>query len=150
MEALDKLEELISRSSRVPFTGKVLIGEDEVYDLLDEIKAALPEELRQARQVIRERDRILEHARTEAELLLGEARAQIQRLADESSVTRQARAQAEDIMSRAREVASEIQLRTREYADETLELLERHLQKLVQEVQDGRKQLGAGKESVAK
>ncbi|HAI20888.1 MAG TPA: ATPase [Clostridiales bacterium UBA8153] len=146
MEALDKLEELIGRSSRVPFFGRVLVDEDAIYDLLDSIKDGLPSELRQARGVLKERDRILEHARSEAELILNEARAQVQRLIDESSITRQARSQADELLARAREVAGEIQVRGRKYADESLELLERHLQQLLHEVEDGRRQLQAVKD----
>lgn len=146
MEALDKLEELIGKSSRVPFFGRVLVDEDAIYDLVDAIRDGLPNELRQARTVLKERDRILESARGEAELILNEARAQVQRLIDDSNITRQARSQADEILARARETAEEIQVRGREYADESLELLERQLQQLLREVEDGRGQLQVAKD----
>jgi cell division septum initiation protein DivIVA len=149
MEALDKLEQLINGATRLPFTGKVVLNEDDLYELVDEIKSALPDELRQARQVLRERDRILERAREEAEALITEARSQVERLTDESTITRQARKQAEEILERARQVSAELSRRAREYADESMALLEQQLERLLGEVQDGRKQLAASNDAPA-
>ncbi len=141
MEVLDKLEQLLGVCTRVPFTGKIMLDEEEMYDILDEIRASLPEELRQARQVIRERDRILEHASEEAALVMKEAQMRVERLTDETSITNQARAHAEEILDNSRQVASELNQRAREYADDTMAIVQQQLENLLVEVNEGRRQL---------
>ena len=141
MEVLDKLEELLGACTRVPFTGRLILDEEQIYEVLDEIRAALPEELRQARQVIRERDRILEHASAEAGLMMKEAQMRVERLTDETSITSQARAHAEEIVENSRKVSAELNQRAREYADDTMGYVQQQLENVLAEISEGRRQL---------
>jgi len=71
---LDKLEDFIANSKRVPLSSSVMVNEAEFYDLLDDIRATLPNELKQSRHVAKERDRIMAEAQRKEEELLARRR----------------------------------------------------------------------------
>lgn len=129
--SLDRLERIVAEGRRIPLlAGKVLVPEDDIYALIDEIRASLPEEIKQARWVTKERERLLDEARQEAEGIIENARADAARLAEESTVIEQ-----------ARQVAREITAGAREYADEVLETVERNLERILQAIRQGRNEL---------
>jgi len=70
---LDRLEEVLSAGQHVPLTSRTLIDEQECLELLDQIRVTLPEEIKQARRVAQERDRLLAEARAEAERIIQRA-----------------------------------------------------------------------------
>lgn len=128
---MDRLERIVAEGRRIPLlAGKVLVPEDDIYALIDEIRASLPEEIKQARWVTKERERLLDEARQEAEGIIENARADAARLAEESTVIEQ-----------ARQVAREITAGAREYADEVLETVERNLERILQAIRQGRNEL---------
>lgn len=59
LSALNELEELIENSGRVPLTRKVMVNEDSILDLLDRIRTTIPEEIRQAKWIIQEREKVM-------------------------------------------------------------------------------------------
>lgn len=146
---LDKLEAYLSECSRVPLMGKLLVDEEEIFTILDDLRAQLPHELEQAKWLLKERDRILQEARKEAEEILKDAQGQIATLASESVITKEARAQAEELMNRAKEVAKQINLGAREYADELMRSVEDHLLNILERVREGRRELQVDKEAAA-
>ncbi|MEW6080352.1 MAG: ATPase [Bacillota bacterium] len=150
---LDRLEDLVNNSMRVPLTGKVLVDEDEVYDLIDSARELIPEEVREAKWVARERERLLEDARQEALRILEDARqeaaATLQdaeestaRLADESAIMEKARLKSEEIVNHARGVAREIHEGAQGYAADLLDNLNSFLMKAHEAIEEGRRQLG--------
>ena len=78
---IDKLDDLVHGASTLPMTDKVMIDRDQIYDLLDQMRATIPEEIKQARWIVKERQEMLAEAKEEAERLLGEAREESTRLA---------------------------------------------------------------------
>src|SRR5438093_597270 len=66
IELIDHLEYLVHRAQRVPFTHNVMIDEDEILDLLDQIHVNLPEEIKQARTILAEQERLLSEAQQES------------------------------------------------------------------------------------
>lgn len=146
---LDKLDGYLSECSRMPLVGKLLVDEDEVFSIIDDLRAALPQELEQAKWLLKERERILQEARKESEDIVKDAQGQIASLASESVIAKEARAQADELMDRAREVASEINTGAREYADEIMERVEECLADLLARVREGRKELSTSKEPPA-
>lgn len=141
MSILDKLDTYLSECSRVPLVGKLMVDEEEVFALIDDLRAALPQELEQARWLIKERERMLQEARKEAEDIIKDAQGQIAAMASESVIAKEARAQAEEIMQKARDVAREINLGSRQYADEVMSKVENLLVELLETVRAGRKEL---------
>jgi cell division septum initiation protein DivIVA len=142
MALIDRIEEIVDNARGVPFsnTSKV-VDSDKVYEIVDEIRAQYPDELKQARWIVKERQEMLEEAEKEANRILEEARDRAQALANETEVVRLAEAQAADIMDKARTQEREIRLGAEDYADEMLANLEVNLGKLLTAVQRGRDRL---------
>ncbi|WP_334110541.1 ATPase [Thermodesulfitimonas autotrophica] len=141
LSVINELEELVESSSRVPLTRKVLIDEEKILDILDRIRTILPDDVRKAKWVVQEREKVIEEARKEAERIIGEARREAEKRAEESEVVRQAKEMAEQILGKAEQVAREMKLGAREYADEILARLEERLNRITKEIQQGRAEL---------
>ncbi|NPV28147.1 MAG: ATPase [Firmicutes bacterium] len=140
-KVLDEFESIIQSSKKVPMTGKILISEEVLLDFLDRIRTILPEEIRQAKLLSRERERVIQEAREEAERILAEVREEVNRLTSESELTKQAQAAAEEIVSQARRVAREIRNGATEYADEILRQLEGSLDQNLSVIRRAREEL---------
>jgi cell division septum initiation protein DivIVA len=148
MALIDRIEEIIDNTRGVPFSSQKMVDPDKIYEIVDEIRAQYPDELKQARWIVKERQEMLEEAEKEANRILEEARDRAQALANETEVVRLAEAQAADILDKARNQEREIRLGAEDYADEMLANLEVNLGKLLTAVQRGRDRLqgkvGAG------
>jgi len=142
---LNEMEELIEGSPKIPMTRRVLVDEDRLLDYLDRIRTSLPEELRQARWIIQEREKVITDSKREALRIIEDAEKQLEKKADESVITRKAQEMAEEIQQRAEQVAQQIKQGARDYADEILEELEKRLNQLITQVQEGRSELKAMK-----
>lgn len=141
LNALNELEEIIESSFKVPMTGRVLVDEDRLLDMLDRIRTTLPEEIRQAKWIIQEREKVLAETKKEASRIMEDVQKQMERRVDENEISRQAKANAEEIVERAENVAREIKQSARDYADELLNELEKKIENLVNEIRDGRAEL---------
>jgi cell division septum initiation protein DivIVA len=138
---IDRLEELVDTGRAVPFSSSRMIDTDKVYEIIDEIRAQYPDELKQARWIVKERQEMLEEAEKEANRTLEDARDRAQALASEQEVVKLAEQQAADILDSARNREREIRLGAEDYADEMLANLEVNLGKLLTAVQRGRDRL---------
>ena len=95
---LDRLEELVGVSRRMPFRNRVIIEEDEFLGLVDQIRAAVPREIRQAQRVVEERSDIITGAQQEAAKILDHARTQAEYIISEQGVMNEARQRGEDYL----------------------------------------------------
>ncbi len=138
---LENLEELIESGTKVPLSSKVMVDKEEISEVLEEIRMKLPDELKQAKWVKEERQRIIMDAQKEADQIVKETETKIISLVDDHEITRQALAQKEEIIESADKVAREITTGTREYADALLERLEEILKEALNVVHDNRKEL---------
>jgi cell division septum initiation protein DivIVA len=141
MALIDRIEEITDSAKGVPFSNNKMVDPDKVYEIIDEVRAQYPDELKQARWIVKERQEMLEEAEKEANRILEEARDRAQALANETEVVRLAEAQAADILDKARTQEREIRLGAEDYADEMLANLEVNLGKLLTAVQRGRDRL---------
>ena len=116
-ELLENLEDIIERSRNLPFSGKGIVDKDEILDLIKEIRLKLPDELKQAKWVKEERQRILVEAQKEADGIVKEAENRIISMIDEHEITRKAYEQKKEIIENANERSREISNGTKEYAD---------------------------------
>ena len=73
---IDKLDDLVHNAKAVPLTDQVRIDREEIYDILDQMRATIPEEIKQARWIVKERQEMLAEAKRECDRLIGEAREQ--------------------------------------------------------------------------
>ncbi len=138
---IDKLDDLVHNSKQVPLTDQVRVDKEEIYDLLDQMRATIPEEIKQARWIVKERQEMLAEAKREAERILAEARERQEQLISDQEVTREAERAAEDIIEDARAREREIRLGAEDYADDVLHSLEENLSKFISAVQRGRDRL---------
>ena len=139
--ALNELEEIIENSIKVPMTRRVLVDEDRLLDMLDRIRTTLPEEIRQAKWILQEREKVLSETKKEAGRIMEDVQKQMERRVDESEIARLAKEKAEETVERAENIAREIKQGAREYADELLNDLEKKIEKLMLEIRDGRAEL---------
>jgi hypothetical protein len=101
---LDRLEELVGVGRRMPFSTRVMVEEEEFLGLLDQIRAAVPREIRQAQRVVEERSNIITGAQHEAAKILDMARSQAEYIISEQGVLNEARQRGEEFL---REVEQE-------------------------------------------
>lgn len=141
MALIDRIEEIVDSGRAVPFSNQKVVDPDSVFEIIDEIRAQYPDELKQARWIVKERQEMLEEAEKEANKILEDAREQAHSIASEQEVVRLAEQQAADILDRARQQEREIRLGAEDYADEMLANLEVNLGKLLTAVQRGRDRL---------
>lgn len=139
--ALNELEEIIENSIKVPMTRRVLVDEDRLLDMLDRIRTTLPEEIRQAKWIIQEREKVLTETKKEAGRIMEDVQKQMERRVDESEISRLAKIKAEETIERAENIAREIRQGAREYADELLNELEKKIEGIISEIRDGRAEL---------
>ena len=146
---IDKLDDLVHNAKQVPLTDQVRVDKDEIYDILDQMRATIPEEIKQARWIVKERQEMLAEAKREAERLISEARERQNQLVSEQEVTKQAERAAEEIIEDARTREREIRLGAEDYADDILNTLEVNLEKFTAAVQRGRDRLQGREEAEA-
>ena len=145
---IDKLDDLVHNAKQVPLTDQVRVDKEEIYDLLDQMRATIPEEIKQARWIVKERQEMLAEAKREAERIVKEARERQEHLISTEEVMKAAERAADDIVEDAQAREREIRLGAEDYADEILNPLEINLSKFIAAVQRGRDRL-AGKDESA-
>lgn len=143
---LERLEELLSSGSRVPFSSRVLIDEQECLDVVDQIRHALPEELKMARQIVKEREQLIAEAHERANRILERAELQIAQRVDEHAVVRAAEERAQSLLRRAEQEAAEIRRQADDYAFRVLSSLDRRLRQVQHVVQEGLAELRPGED----
>jgi cell division septum initiation protein DivIVA len=102
-QELNKLEELILGSPRVPFSGRTMVDEDQLLDQLDAIRLNLPPAFRQAVDILQRRNAIIAEAERYAEDLVAAAEQQATQMLDELGIVRQAEQMAQQIKSQAQQ-----------------------------------------------
>ena len=138
---LAQMEQLLAEARPVPLSASVMVNRKDFDDLLDDLRAHLPEELRQSRWVIKERDELLEQAEREASQIVGDARAEADRLISDTAVVRASRRAAERILDEAREQARTLRMEAEDYVDGKLANFEIVLAKTMRAVEKGRERL---------
>ncbi|MGD0198348.1 MAG: ATPase [Solirubrobacteraceae bacterium] len=145
---IDKLDDLVHSAKQVPLTDQVRVDKEEIYEILDQMRATIPEEIKQARWIVKERQEMLAEAKREAERIVKEGRERAERLIADEEIVKAAERAAEDIIEDARAQEREIRLGAEDYADEILDTLETNLTKFITAVQRGRERLAGRDEQV--
>ncbi|NPA30936.1 MAG: ATPase [Chloroflexi bacterium] len=141
LELVDRLEELVNDSpqipSYVPFFHGVVLDEDKVWDLIDQMRIAVPEEVRKARKILAQKERIIAQAQEQARRVLQEAEEEKARRVAEHEIVQEAERRAAEILAEAEAEAERMRAEAAAYARELLTNLERHLARALREVQAG-------------
>jgi vacuolar-type H+-ATPase subunit H len=132
---LDRLEALLSDSRRLG--GKLIVDAQRSWDLIDQMRISVPEEVKRAQRINQERDRIIAQAKEEASRIIELARQEATKLTEEHTITQQAQELAITIEARARREAATIQNEADEYVLDVLAQLEADLTRTLTVVQNG-------------
>jgi chromosome segregation ATPase len=131
---IQALEEMVRDAKSMPLSSSALLNRDEVLELIDDLKASLPDEIKQARWVVKDREELLAKARRDAEAMVEQARAEQLRLASHEAVVERANEESERIMQQAEDDARKLRLEAEDYVDAKLAQLESALQKILEEM----------------
>jgi hypothetical protein len=134
---VDRLEALVNDGWRIPFTVKTAVNENAFFDLIDQMRVSVPQELRRAEELLENREAVLAEARADGERILEEAREQALRLLDEHEIIAAARAEAERIKAQAEMDAEETRRGADDYALSILSELESRLSSLLRTTANG-------------
>ena len=135
--------DLVSAARAMPLSTSVLVTRDELLEILQAALGRLPDELRQARWLLRERDEFIAQRRREADTLLEDVRAQAERMVQRTEIVRQANQVAQRILDDAREEARRLRHEAEDYCDQKLASFEIVLDRTLKTVQAGREKLQA-------
>ena len=138
-----QIREIIDTARTMPMSASVLVNREETLELVDEALAALPEELRHARWLIKEREEYLVQARRDAEDIVEAGRVQAERMVERTEVAREARRVAQQVISHAEADSRRLRHEAEDYIDQKLASFEVVLERTMQTVQRGREQLQA-------
>src|SRR5437660_10400294 len=114
---LQQLEDMIKEAKSMPLSASALLNREELLEVVGAMKEALPEEIKQARWVVKDREELLSKARRDAEGLVEKARSDQSRLVSEEEVVLESKDEAERILADAREQARQIRLEAEDYVD---------------------------------
>lgn len=137
LHLVDRMEEIVKGSRRLPFGGLRLVDERHIWPLLDQMRISIPDEVRRAERIIRERERTLAQAHEEAERIVALARTEAAQLTAEHAMAQAAEARAASIRNQAEQEAEGIRSGADEYAFDVLCKLEQDLRRALTVTENG-------------
>ena len=126
---VERLEALVVNARKLPMTSQVILEQAAILDLIDQMRVAIPEEVKQARRITQESERVVQKARQEGEQIIGAAQEQAALLLQDQSIIREAELRVEDIEKHAQTKADETMRGADQYASDVLVRLESDLVK---------------------
>ncbi|MCJ7652682.1 MAG: hypothetical protein MUO75_03150 [Actinobacteria bacterium] len=145
---LDRLEDFIANSRRVPLSSSVMINEAEFYDLLDDIRATLPNELKQARVVSKDRERIMQEAERKEEEIIQGAQRTSEQMVQETEIIKQAELERDHMLEEAQEEARKIVYDAEDVADRIFGELEASLTDMRDSTEEILRRIGTWREKL--
>jgi hypothetical protein len=136
--------DIVANAPTMPLSSSPRIDRDEVVELLDRALASMPDELRQARWMLKERQEFVNKTRREANEMLEAARVQAERMVQRTEVVRAAETRARQVVETAETDARRLKLETEDFLDQRLASFEILLDKLGKTVGAGRQKLSIG------
>ena len=141
-EILNAIDEMLDNSWSLPMSGgRSVVDAEKIRDLIDDIRANLPGELRQSRAIVADRSDILATAKKESEGLIRKAEDRARALVAQEEIVRQAQAKAADILSQTQVKSREVRQASQDFTDNVLRTTEESLIKSLQEVRATRQAL---------
>lgn len=136
---LDMLYQMIDEAKNAPLSNeKCVINRDEALDLLEEIRAELPVELKRAKELVRARDEYVEAAKRDVERMMQKAEFEAKSKVSESEVLAAAREKGHEIVARAEERSREMYRVANDYAEDVLRRAEEAMQMAYEEAKQTR------------
>ncbi len=131
---VDRLAALLGKGWRLPMTSKTMIDEDEFLDIVDQMRIAIPEEIKLAKKMQQDRERVLAQTQEEAARILTLAKEDAARLTNEHSIVKNAQERASQVEQQAKADAAAIRAGADQYATEVLHEIQGRLENIAQQV----------------
>lgn len=152
VQLIEEIEDLIEDSGSVPFSKKVMVDADELYDIIHEMRQNLPEEIKQAAWITEERERILSEAQREADVVISEAQKESERIVEEArqkfegmvnehEVVIEARNKAQSLQAKAEQAARTMKIQSITYVDDILAQTQERLKGVLNVLEENREEL---------
>ncbi len=125
-DLIDKLEDVLADGHRIPFSGRLMVDEERVLDVIDRMRLAVPEELKQARRIVHEQER-----------LLAEAQTRVQQALEERGLMAAIEEERQRLLLIAEQEAADVRAGADEYAREVLQELDDRLLQMLNSVRNG-------------
>ena len=138
--------DIVATAPSMPLSSTPRIDRDEIIELLEDAVVRLPDEIRQARWMLKERQEFLDKTKREADELLGAARQQAERMVQRTEVVRAAETRARQVIDAAEEETRRLKNETEDFLDQRLGSFEILLDRLSKTVANGRNRLSIGSE----
>ncbi len=132
---LQQLEEMVRDAKSMPLSSSALLNRDEVLEMLQAMQESLPEEIKQARWIVKDREELLTKARQEAERIVEQAHEDQLRMARKESVVARANEEGERIVAEAQQQALDARGEAEHYVDAKLAQFEIALRRILEESQ---------------
>ena len=137
LHLVDRLEELLNQSRALPFTHNVMMDEDRMLDIIDQMRVAVPDEVKKAQQLLAQRDRILAQSQEEANRTIAIAREKSDQLVERDAIVQAAQARADQILAQARTDGEKTRRDADQYVVDSLTKLEVELDRILNQVRNG-------------
>ena len=139
LQLVDEIEDVVEKSYSL--FGYTITHKEDLLTMIDEIRLKMPDELKQARWVKEERDRIIAEAKAEADKIVKDTQDKVIALIDEHEITRSAKEKANAILDEARRQEAEMHRNAIAYADSLLERIDKTSSVVLDEIRESRRQL---------
>lgn len=123
-DLIDSLEDLIHNAVRVPFGKRSMVDVDKVAEIVADIRIALPTEIKQAQNVVQDKNNIISEAKREAEMIVRKAEQRREELIESSDIMKEARRRSTEIISQAQNRSTDLRVSTNEFAEKMLARIE--------------------------
>lgn len=144
LHLVDRLEELLNQSRPLWFTHNVIVDEDRMLDIIDQMRVAIPDEVKKAQQLLAQRDRIIAQAQEEANRKLAIAREKSDQLVERDAIVQAAQARADQILAKAKAESDQTKKDADDYVLDTLSRLEIEMDRYLNQVRNGIRTMQAG------
>lgn len=142
LKYLNEIEQIVEEASAVPFSGKVMVDQLHILDLIKEIRLDLPDQVKEASYINEKKDGIIEEAKREADQIVQEARIRRENLIEESEIVRESKDKSHELILSAQHDANEIRMGALEYADSLLSKTESNIEEMLHTLRLNRSELG--------
>lgn len=140
---LDELKEEIENSPKAVFSNKRTIDTDICFEIIEDIERAIPNEIKKAEELLKEKEHMLRKADEEAASIVSSAEDELQTRVSENNVIQEAEIKAKELLKLAENNAREITLGSKEYADDILGELETYLNDYIKLIKKNRLELSS-------
>ena len=138
MEIIEYMEEAVDKAFTIPLTGKIVLDKEEILDYIQEMRLSYPDEVKEAKWVKEERERIISEAEARSDAMLKTAETKMLQMVDENEITKQAQEYANSLVEEAKAQSTKLITDSDQYADDILGDVERRLEMLLKKVSDDR------------